>query len=183
MPQKRNWRLAVLLVIMPPLVSVLVFHPIKTNIELDAPGMLLFPDGRDPVPCRVRLSGQRSYYALEGRTFLSYGSKDLLVDGAPVDGYYFYGDFSVGADYFQAGTDSHRWLLSRKRDLFLCELGYDGQGRIVDGFDVLLEDDTAPCLLVFPADGVEQAAALMDRALALPRDDPDWLRPYLDGST
>lgn len=158
---------------------VLPFHPIKTNIKLDTPGMLLFPDGRSPVPCQVQLSGQRSYYALDGRTFLSYGSKDLSVDGVPVDGYYFYGDFSVGADYFQEGANLHHWLLSRKRDLFLCELGYNGQGCLVDGFDALLDGSVAPCLLVFPAGDMEQALALTDKALALPRDDLDWLRPYL----
>ena len=175
-------RLLALPIVMALLVSVLIVHPIKTNIKRDAPGMLLFPDGRDPVPCQVRLSGQRSYYVLEGRTFLSYGSEDLLVDGTPVEGYYFYGDFTIGADYFQEGADLRHWLLSRKRDMFLCELGYDGQGYTTDGIDVLLEDDTAPCLLVFPADDTAQAEALIDKALALPRDDLDWLRPYFDGT-
>lgn len=185
---KKIWPRVLLCAVVLVLVGVAAFYwfsrPEQREVELDVPGMLLFADGREAVPCRVQMDGTYTHTRIgnDGDSF-DPGWGGLTVDGREIDSYLFYCCFPPNDFEYCNGcaNGSFHYIANQELDLFLHELGYDGQGRVFDpGPDGLAADESV-CLLAFPAEDVDAARALIDRALAQPRDDLDWLGAYHGG--
>ena len=184
---KKIWPRILLCAAVLVLVGAAAFYwfsrPEQRTVELDVPGMLLFADGREPVPCRVQMDGTYTHTRVgnDGDSF-DPGYGGLTVDGREIDSYLFYCYFPPNGSGYSNGVsessmDLH-YIANQELDLFLHELGYDGQGRVFYPRSDGLAADESVCLLAFPAEDVDAARALMDRALAQPRDNLDWLSAY-----
>lgn len=156
--------------------------PARTVVDQTCSGMLLFADGREPVPCEVRLTGNYFHYRLgnEGDSFDGGYDGGVIADGVPLLDYlyaYFKTDYA-----FINGQQQQDVAISKDLDLIAAEVNYDTEQEMVVPFG-----SGEDCLLVAPASSREEAEALLTRLRDYCQSidkEIDWCDPYLriDGS-
>lgn len=186
MKNKRLWLMVIAIAAVILAVGGWVYYlwttPARTVVDQTCSGMLLFSEGREPVPCEVRLTGNYFHYRLgnEGDSFDGGYDGGVIADGVPLLDY-LYACFKT--DYaFINGQQQQDVAISKDLDLIAAEVNYDTEQEMVVPFG-----SGEDCLLVAPASSREEAEALLTRLRDYCQSidkEIDWCDPYLriDGS-
>ena len=168
--------LAVVLLIAAGVVRYLWTVPAESAVDKTYSGWLMFPDGRGPVSCQVRLAGTYYHYRLGNDMDRLDGGYEsgLFVDGVrPFEYFLIY--FREGEDYeavsiLHSNVDSglQNMAVSNALDMVVAEVSYDTQRE-----KVVPWGSGDKCLLVAPADNLEEVEYQISR-MSADFQENDW---------
>ena len=158
--------LAVVVLIATGVVRYLWTVPAESAVDRTYSGWLLFPDGREPVPCQVQLAGTYYHYRLGNDMDRLDGGYEsgLFVDGVrPFDYFFIY--FRGGEDYDAVSIrhsngdfEVQNMVMSNALDTVVTEVSYDTQQE-----KVVPWGSGDRCLVVAPADNLEEVESQLSR--------------------
>ena len=143
--------------------------PVDSSVNQAWPGWLIFPDGREPVPCQAQLVGTYYHYRLDNDSDYFDGGREggLFAEGIRLFEYimvYFYKDedYSFAHNYYNSFTNKiiipQTIAMSKALDVIVAGVSYDTQQ---ERFVPWNTGNT--CLLVAPASNQEEAEGQISR--------------------